>query len=138
MRNKGLKYETSHLEICTIASKINVTSKGVYLPISNSILAVANLLAHNNISQICYCGQLFLLQSVAVSFCDNLWGNIYLLAMVYIKIPSSWCTNIHKTTNNAFIFHFYFYFFLLLKLYFLLLTAELNIYSLQFSFQNMY
>ena len=35
-----------------IASKINVTPKGVYLPISklHSILAVANLLAHNNIS----------------------------------------------------------------------------------------
>ena len=48
---------------------------GVYLPISklHSILAVANLLAHNNKSQICYCGQI-LLQSVAVncSFSDNL------------------------------------------------------------------
>ena len=39
----------------------------------HSILALANLLAHNNISQICYCGQI-LLQSVAVncSFTDNL------------------------------------------------------------------
>ena len=38
-----------------------------------SILAVENLLAHNNISQICYCGQI-LLQSAAVncSFSDNL------------------------------------------------------------------
>ena len=44
----------------TIASKINVTPKGDYFPISklHSILAVANLLAHNNISQICYCGQI--------------------------------------------------------------------------------
>ena len=60
---------------CTIASKINVTPKGVYLPISkqHSILAVANLLAHNNKSQICYCGQISL-QSAAVncSFSDNL------------------------------------------------------------------
>ena len=34
----------------TIASKINGTSKGVYLPVSklHSILAIANLLAHNN------------------------------------------------------------------------------------------
>ena len=54
--------------------------KGVYWPISklHSILAVANLLAHNNISQICYCGQISL-QSAAVncSFSDNLqhlWG----------------------------------------------------------------
>ena len=31
----------------------------------HSILAVANLLAHNNISQICYCGQISL-QSAAV------------------------------------------------------------------------
>ena len=54
------------IELCvyfirTIASKIIVTPKGVYLPISklHSILAVANLLAHNNKSQICYCGQIF-------------------------------------------------------------------------------
>ena len=41
-------------------SKINGTPKGVYLPISKllSILAVANLVAHNNKSQICYCGQI--------------------------------------------------------------------------------
>ena len=61
--------------ICTIASKINVIPKGVYLPISklHSILAVANLLAHNNKSQICYCSQISL-QSVVVncSFSDNL------------------------------------------------------------------
>ena len=39
----------------TNASKINDTPKGVHLPISkiHSILAVANLLAHNNKSQIC-------------------------------------------------------------------------------------
>ena len=49
-------------------SKINVTPKGVHLPISklHSILAVANLLAHNNKSQICYCGQISL-QSAAVN-----------------------------------------------------------------------
>ena len=37
---------------CTIKSKINGTPKGVYLPISKllSILAVANSLAHNNIT----------------------------------------------------------------------------------------
>ena len=38
----------------TIASKINGTPKGVYSPISklHSNIAVSNLLAHNNISQI--------------------------------------------------------------------------------------
>ena len=65
---------------CNIASKIKVTPKGVYLPISklHSILGVANLLAHNNISQICYCGQISL-QSAAVncSFSDTFGGNIY-------------------------------------------------------------
>ena len=47
---------------CTISSKINGTSKGVYLAISklHSILAVANLLAHNNKSQICYCRSNFI------------------------------------------------------------------------------
>ena len=51
---------------------------GVYLPISklHSILAVANLLAHNNKSLICYCGQISL-QSAAVSFSDTFGGNIY-------------------------------------------------------------
>ena len=66
-----------------LASKINGTPKSVYLPISklHSILAVANLLAHNNISQICYCGQISL-QSAAdnCNFSDNLTslgGNVY-------------------------------------------------------------
>ena len=56
-------------EECTIASKINGTPKGAYLPISklHSILAVANLLAHNSISQICYCGQISL-QNAAVTW----------------------------------------------------------------------
>ena len=66
--------------LCTIASKINGTPKGVYSPISklHSILAVANLLAHNNKSQICYCGQISL-QSAAVncSFSDTFGANIY-------------------------------------------------------------
>ena len=59
----------------TIASKINVTLKGIYLPNSklHLILAVANLLVHNNISEICYCSQISL-QSAAVncSFSDSL------------------------------------------------------------------
>ena len=72
---------------CTIASKVNVASEGVYLPISKlySILAIANLLAHyNNISQICYCGQILF-----QSFSDNLTPlgvTFVLLAMVYLKI----------------------------------------------------
>ena len=48
--------------------------KSVYISIwkLHSILAVANLLAHNNICKICYCDQISL-QSVAVncSFSDN-------------------------------------------------------------------
>ena len=79
------------LRSCTIASKIIVTLKVVYLAISklHSILAVANLLAHNNISQICYCGQISL-QSSAVdcSFSDNLAPlgvTFILLAIVQLK-----------------------------------------------------
>ena len=57
----------------------------LYLPISklHSILAVANLLAHNNKSQICYCGQISL-QSAAVdcSFSDTFGVTFILLAMV--------------------------------------------------------
>ena len=62
------------------SSKINVTPKGVNLPISklHSILAVVNLLVHNNKSQICYYGKISL-QSAAVncSFSDTFGGTIY-------------------------------------------------------------
>ena len=74
----------SNLEVSankgTIPSKINVTPKCGYLPISklHSILAVANLLAHNNKSQICYCGQISLHSAAAdCSFSDTFGGNIY-------------------------------------------------------------
>ena len=73
----------SENEYCTIASKINGTRRGVYLPISklHSILAVANLLAHNNISQICYCGQnAFISNFLYCRLYNNLTpfgGNIY-------------------------------------------------------------
>ena len=65
-----------------MASKINGTPKGAYLPISklHSILAVANLLAHNNKSQICYCGQISLqvLQLTAVFLTiSHHGGNIF-------------------------------------------------------------
>ena len=63
-----------------ITSKINGTPKGVHLLVSklHTILVVANLLVHNNISQICYCGEISL-QSDAVncSFSDTFRGNIY-------------------------------------------------------------
>ena len=57
------EWEINLAVLCTIASKINVTPKCVYMAISklNSILAVANLLAHNNISQIYYLSHIFLL-----------------------------------------------------------------------------
>ena len=61
-------------------------TKGVNLPISklHSNLAVANLLAHNNKSQICYCGQISL-QSAAVncSFLTPLGVTFVLLAMLH-------------------------------------------------------
>ena len=81
-------FSQNNRTLSTIASKVNGTPKGVYLPISklHSILAIANLLAHNNKSQICYCGQISL-QSAAVncSFSDNLTPLVVtfiLLAMV--------------------------------------------------------
>ena len=65
----------SHLKFHRQQNKCYPKDKDVYLPISmlHSILAVANLFAHNNISQICYCGQISL-QSAAVncSFSGNL------------------------------------------------------------------
>ena len=72
-------FDTSLVLILYHRQQINVTPNGVYLPISklHSILAVANLLAHNNKSQICYCGQISL-ECAAVNY--NLipsGGNIY-------------------------------------------------------------
>ena len=68
-----------------------VPPKDVHLPISklHSILAVANLLAHNNKSQICYCSQISLQRAaVNCSFSDNmslLGVTFILLAMVHAE-----------------------------------------------------
>ena len=69
---------------------------GVYLPISKLHSILANLLAHNNTRQICYCGQISL-QSATVncSFSGHLTSlgvtiiNFILLAiykLIYINI----------------------------------------------------
>ena len=57
---------------CTINSKVNDTLKGVYLPISklHSILAVANLLGHNNI-WLCYYGQVNTFEGVIYFAADG-------------------------------------------------------------------
>ena len=62
-------------------AKLMVPPKRVYFPISmlHCILPVANLLAHYNISQICYWGQISL-QSAAVPF--------ILLALVHQRPPT--------------------------------------------------
>ena len=63
----------------------------------HSILAVANLLVHNNKSQICYCGQISLLSAaVNSSFSDTFGGNIYL-------------ANYDIYTYNSFIYIILFY-----------------------------
>ena len=69
----------------TITSKINVTSKGVHLPVSklHSILAVANLLAHNNTSQICYCGQISLQSAAGFLTVWHLWWVTLILLQWY-------------------------------------------------------
>ena len=61
------------LRVCAINSKINGTPKGVYLPISKLllILAVVNLLAHNNL-RLCYYVQVNLLREV-----NTFGGTIY-------------------------------------------------------------
>ena len=98
---------------CIIASKINITPKGAYWPISklHSISALANLLPHNNISQICYCGHI-LLQSAAVncSFSHNLTplGVTFILrAMVHsmhaCKISSNACKSNAEYHKNCLI-----------------------------------
>ena len=63
-------YKYKKNPVCTIASKINVTHEGDYLPISKlySILAVTNLLAHNNISHN---------KSECCSLSDTFDSNIY-------------------------------------------------------------
>ena len=63
---------------CTITSKINGTPKGVYLPIPKlrSILAAANLRAHNNL-WFCYYGQvnsLWLKSNIASKLASKHFG----------------------------------------------------------------
>ena len=63
--------------------------RSLYYSISklHSILSVANLLAHNNTSQICYCGQISL-QSVNCCFSDELTAlevTFILLVIVHYK-----------------------------------------------------
>ena len=82
--------------------------KGVHLPISKLhwIFAVANLLAHNNISKICYCCQISL-QSAAVNcyfLLSNTFGSIFYFAgdenynralsmeKIFFAIIDSYCT----------------------------------------------
>ena len=68
------------LTVGTITSKINVTPKGCLFGHFEATLDYrqAILLAHNNISQICYCSQI-LLQSAPVncSYSDIFGCNIY-------------------------------------------------------------
>ena len=68
-----------------------VHPNGLYLPILKLcfILAVVNLLAHNNISLICYCGQISL-QSAAVncSFSDNLTP-LRVTFILLVTVPST-------------------------------------------------
>ena len=69
-------FYTIYINTCFIASKINVTLKGVYL--------------YNTISQICYCGQISL-QSAVVNCrisvnATHLGVTLILLAMVRIEI----------------------------------------------------
>ena len=72
--------------IPTIASKINVTPKCIYLPNlkQHSILAEANSLAHNNMRQFCYCGQISL-QSAAVNF-SIIWQSDIPLGVTFILL----------------------------------------------------
>ena len=60
--------------------------KGVHKPISKLclILAVTNLLAHNNINQICYCGQISL-QSAAV-----LWQSCTFGGTIYFAVDCTY------------------------------------------------
>ena len=75
------------LQIGTINSKINGTPKDVYLSISqlHSILAVANLLAHNNL-WLCYYGQVNsvrLKYNVASKWASkNHWGIPFILLLM--------------------------------------------------------
>ena len=97
----------------TIACKINVTPKGVYLSISklHSILAVANLLAHNNKSQIVTAVKFHyrVLQLTAV-FLTPLGVAFILLAMVqwhdkYLSLfcrRSSFLTTLEEPSSFSF------------------------------------
>ena len=97
----------------TSPAKQMLPPKGTFLPISklHSILAVANLLAHNNKSQIGYCGQISL-QSAAVNcrFSDNLTllgVTFILLAMVQeVRFTLISPSQLMGSTNFFFVFYY--------------------------------
>ena len=77
---------------------------GVFLPIFklSSILAMANLLAHNNISQICYCSQDSLQKdTVNCSFSDNLTplGETFILLAMVRLIKNFTYMNYYERIN---------------------------------------
>ena len=113
MYHGGISYGHRDISLpneCTIASKIIATSKGIYLPISklHSILAVSNLLAHNNISQICYKFHYRVLQLTAI-FSENLntfrgGGVTFIwLAMVRSNSIGKACYQARMVTNTEFL-----------------------------------
>ena len=59
-----------------------------YLPISklHSILAVANLLAHDNISQICYCSQIHYKDQQLTAVLLTTMGVLFILLAMEHKI----------------------------------------------------
>ena len=71
-------------------AKYMIPPKGVYLPISklHSILAVANLLGHNNKSQICYCGQISL-QSAAVNCSSSATMGVTFILLAMLRSVGS-------------------------------------------------
>ena len=107
-----------------IASKITVTLKGVYWPISklHSILAVADLLAHNNKSQFVTAVKFHyrVLQLTAVFLTIwHLWGNIYFAGDGHISNVDSLATNNSiwpKTELGIIILHKFIWIFKLLSM----------------------
>ena len=98
--------------VCTITSKINVTPKRCLLTHLEGTFyfSLAHLLAHNNKSQICYCGQISL-ATVCCSFLTiwYLWGGgnfnfagdctVCTFDYLFYRIASTGSGNIKKLHN---------------------------------------
>ena len=94
------------LIVCTINSKINGTPKGIYLPISklHFILAVSNLLAHNNIKISYYLQVRSFIKNWTLLSINNLTNNEVSEVKLLLAFKNDFCDTLYNWTSSIFFY----------------------------------